>query len=175
MISNLEIRESRPSDATGIEQLYVDAFPDEDLLPLVRELLDLRQSVISLVGIREKVIVGHISFTFCRVEGVKDKVALLGPLAVTPTLHKQGIGSALVQTGFKQMGNSKIGYIFVLGDPAYYSRFGFKAEENVATPYPLPTEWGGAWQSIKLCDAQASLEGRLSVPGPWRQIELWTS
>ena len=49
MISKLEIRESRHSDAIGIEQLYVDAFPDEDLLPLVRELLDLRQSVISLV------------------------------------------------------------------------------------------------------------------------------
>ena len=175
MISKLEIRESRPSDATGIEQLYVDAFPDEDLLPLVRELLDFGQNVISLVGIRENVIVGHISFTFCLVEGGKDKVALLGPLAVTPTLHKQGIGSALVQTGFKQMENSNIGYIFVLGDPAYYSRFGFKAEDKVVTPYPLPTEWHGAWQSIHLCDAEAPHEGRLSVPEPWRQIALWTS
>ena len=64
MISNLKIRESRPSDVAGIEQVYVDAFPDEDLLPLVRELLDLKQSVISLVGMRENVIVGHISFTF---------------------------------------------------------------------------------------------------------------
>ena len=175
MISNLEIRESRPSDAAGIKQLYVDAFPDEDLLPLVRELLDLRQSVISLVGIRENVIVGHISFTFCSVEEGNDKVALLGPLAVTPTLHKQGIGSALVQTGFRQMENSKIGYIFVLGDPAYYSRFGFKAEDKVTTPYPLPAEWRGAWQSIRLCDAKAPHEGGLSVPEPWRQITLWTS
>ena len=175
MISNLEIRESRPSDAAGIEQLYVDAFPDEDLLPLVRELLDLRQSVTSLVGIREKVIVGHISFTFCCVEEGKDKVALLGPLAVTPALHKKGIGSALVQAGFKQMANAKIGYIFVLGDPAYYSRFGFKAEEKVSTPYPLPTEWRGAWQSIQLCNAEAPHEGELSVPEPRRQIALWTS
>jgi len=175
MISNLEIRQSRHSDATGIEQLYVDAFPDEDLLPLVRELLDLKQSVISLVGIREKAIVGHIGFTFCHVEGGKNKVALLAPLAVTPTLHKQGIGSALVQTGFKQMENSKIGYIFVLGDPAYYSRFGFKAEDKVTTPYPLPTKWRGAWQSHKLCDAEAPHEGRLSVPEPWCKIALWTS
>ena len=175
MISKLEIRESQPSDTTGIEQLYVDAFPDEDLLPLVRELLDFGQSVISLVGIRENVIVGHISFTLCHVEGGKDKVALLGPLAVTPTLHKQGIGRTLVQTGFKHLENSKIGYVFVLGDPAYYSRFGFKVEDKVVTPYPLPTEWRGAWQSIHLCDAEAPLEGRLSVPEPWRQIALWTS
>ena len=175
MISNLEIRESRPSDATGIEQLYVDTFPDEDLLPLVRGLLNLGQRAISLVAIREEVIVGHISFTFCHVEGEKDKVALLGPLAVTPALHKQGIGSALVQTGFKQMESTTIGYIFVLGDPAYYSRFGFKAEDKVTTPYPLPTEWHGAWQSLKLCDAEAPHEGKISVPEPWRQIALWTS
>ena len=175
MISKLEIRESRPSDVAGIEQLYVDAFPDEDLLPLVRELQDFGQSVISLVGIREKVIVGHISFTFCQVEGGKSKVALLGPLAVTPPLHKQGIGSTLVQMGFKHLENSKIGYVFVLGDPAYYSRFGFKAEDKVVTPYPLPTEWQGAWQSIRLCDAETPHEGKLSVPEPWRQIALWTS
>jgi len=175
MTDKLEIRKSLPGDANRIEQLYLDAFPDEDLLSLVSELQDLEQSVISLVGLRENEIVGHIIFTICRVEGEKDKVALLGPLAVTPILQKQGIGSALVQTGFKQMRNSKIGYVFVLGDPAYYNRFGFKAEDKVATPYPLPTEWRGAWQSIKLCDAEAPHEGKLIVPEPWRQIALWTS
>jgi putative acetyltransferase len=175
MISKLEIRESRHSDVTGIEKLYVDAFPNEDLLPLVRELQGFGQSVISLVGIREKVIVGHICFTFCHVEEKKNKVALLGPLAVTPTLHEQGIGTALIQRGFNRLKNSKVGYVFVLGDPAYYSRFGFKAEDKVVTPYPLPTEWHGAWQSIHLCDAEEPHEGSLSVPEPWRQIALWTS
>jgi putative acetyltransferase len=174
MISKLEIRESHPSDVTGIEQLYVDAFPDEDLLPLVRELQDFGQGVVSLVGIREKEIVGHISFTFCHVEGEKNKVALLGPLSVTPPLHKQGIGSALIQMAFKRLENSKIGYVFVLGDPAYYSRFGFKAEDKVVTPYPLPTEWKAGWQSIRLCDAEAPHDGKLSVPEPWRKIALWT-
>ena len=175
MINNLEIRKYRPGDAAGIEQLYVDAFPDEDLLSLVKELLDTGQSVMSLVGIRKKAIVGHISFTFCGIEGGTDKAALLGPLAVTPALHKQGVGSALVQAGFQQMENARTGYILVLGDPAYYSRFGFKAEDKVTTPYPLPTEWIGAWQSFKLSDAEAPHEGRLSVPEPWRQIALWTS
>lgn len=175
MMSELEIRESRHSDASGIEQLYVDAFPDEDLLALVRELLDLKQSVISLVGVRENEIVGHICFTFCHVDGGKGTVALLAPLAVTPTLQEQGIGSALVQTGLEHLGNSGICCVFVLGDPAYYSRFGFRAEDKVAPPYPLPTEWRGAWQSIRLRNEEAPHEGRLSVPEPWRQIALWTS
>lgn len=175
MISKLEIRESRRSDTAGIKQLYGDAFPDEDLVPLVSKLLDLGQSVISLVGIRKNAIVGHISFTVCHVEGGKSKVALLAPLAVTPILFRQGIGSTLVQTGFNHLKNSKICCVYVLGDPAYYSRFGFKTENKVTTPYPLPATWREAWQSIQLCDAGTLHEGKLSVPEPWCHIELWTS
>lgn len=175
MIDGLEIRESQPGDVIGIEQLYKSAFPDEDLIPLVRELLDLGPNVKSFVGMREKMLVGHISFTICHIEGEKDDVALLAPLAVTPDLHKQGIGRALVQTGLEHLEESKTGHVFVLGDPAYYGRLGFRAEGNVATPYPMPTEWLGAWQSIQLCGAETPNKGKLSVPQPWRHIELWSS
>jgi putative acetyltransferase len=175
MISNLEIRESLSGDTAGIEKLYAEAFPDEDLLPLVRELLGLGLGVVSLVGVRENTIIGHINFTFCNVEGEERKVALLAPLAVTPALQKQGIGSRLIQTGFEKLKKAGIAHIFVLGDPAYYGRFGFRTEDRIATPYPLPTEWRGAWQSVKLIDEDAPIEGRLSVPEPWRHVALWTS
>jgi len=39
MTESVEIRESTPDDLVAIESLYPEAFPDEDLLPLVRELL----------------------------------------------------------------------------------------------------------------------------------------
>ncbi len=175
MNDNLEIRENLPGDAAGIDELYVTAFPDEDLFPLVRPLLDLGQSVISLLGLRENSIAGHIIFTLCRVEGGEDTVALLAPLAVAPALHNQGIGSALVQTGFNHLEQISIDHVFVLGDPAYYGRFGFKTEDKVATPYPLPIEWRGAWQSMHLRDGGATPEGKLLVPEPWRDIALWTS
>jgi putative acetyltransferase len=174
MIDGLKIRESQPGDVVGIEQLYESAFPDEDLIPLVRELLDLRQNVKSLVGMREDMLVGHISFTICHIEGGKDDVALLAPLAVMPALQNQGIGRALVQTGLKHLELSKTRRVFVLGDPAYYSRLGFREDDNVATPYPLPADWHGAWQSIQLCDAEAPNKGKLAVPEPWRHIELWS-
>ncbi len=173
MIGELEIRESAPGDMAGIVELYVEAFPDEDLVPLVRGLLALGREVISLVGIRENAIAGHISFTLCRVEEAAEKVALLAPLAVAPGLQKQGVGSELVRAGFAHLERAGIGSIFVLGDPGYYSRFGFRAEDKVATPYPLPADWRGAWQSLKLRDAKAPLAGRLSVPKPWRNAALW--
>ena len=174
-MSKLEIRESQPGDLAGIEQIYGDAFPEEDLLPLVRELLDFGPSVLSIVAVDENAIAGHICFTFCQLEETEEMLALLGPLAVTPALHKQGIGSTLVQAGFKHMETSKAGCVFVLGDPNYYDRFGFQAEEKVLPPYPLPDEWHGAWQSIQLCDPEAPHEGKLTVPEPWRKSVLWTS
>lgn len=54
--------------------------------------------------------------------------------------------------------------VYVLGDPAYYSRFGFEPDVNVRPPYPLPGEWRGAWQSLSLCDDAPPLHGTLSLP-----------
>lgn len=170
-----EIRKSTPGDAKDIEKLYAAAFPDEDLLPLVRDLLGEEQGVLSLVALSENAILGHICFTACHIEGRGDEVALLGPLAVTPPAQKQGVASALVRTGFDYLQKAKTGYVFVLGDPAYYARFGFEADDKVTPPYQLPAEWHGAWQSMKLPGATAPLEGKLVVPAPWRQPSLWSS
>jgi putative acetyltransferase len=50
MPEKLEIRESRRDDSAAIESLYLKAFPDENLLPLVRDLLSDAVASISLVG-----------------------------------------------------------------------------------------------------------------------------
>ena len=64
-------------------------------------------------------------------------------------------------------------YVCVLGDPAYYGRFGFEPDDRVAPPYPLPQEWRSAWQSLSLCGNDRPARGTLSVPPPWRQPALW--
>ncbi len=173
MIDEIEIRESLPSDVASIEKLYPDAFPDEDLLPLVRELLREEPIVLSLVGITDRALVGHAIFTACSIAGRTDKVALLGPLAVAPARQRQGIGSAIVRAGFRKLENASVTQVYVLGDPAYYGRMGFEADDGVTPPYPLPKEWCGAWQSISLRDARPPLHGKLSVPRPWLQQALW--
>ena len=173
MIDKIEIRESLPSDVTLIEKLYPSAFPDEDLLPLVMELLREEPIVLSLVGIVDNDLVGHVIFTTCSIAGRADKVALLGPLAVAPAWQRQGIGSAIVRAALRRMENAGMNQIYVLGDPAYYKRFGFEADDGVTPPYPLPEEWRGAWQSLSLRSSKPHLHGELSVPQPWRQHALW--
>ena len=173
MIEEIEIRESVSSDAASIEKLYLDAFPDEDLLPLVRELLREESIVLSLVGIVDRALAGHAVFTTCGIAGRIDKVSLLAPLAVARSWQRRGIGSALVRAGLKRLANAGASQVYVLGDPAYYKRFGFEPENGVTPPYPLPEEWRGAWQSVSLHNAEQPPHGKLTVPQPWLQPALW--
>lgn len=173
MVDRLEIRESEPDDASSIERLYPDAFPDEDLLPLVAELLEAQSTVLSLVGIVDKALVGHVIFTTCELAGTTDRVTLLGPLAVAPARQRRGIGTALVREGLRHLKNAGTEWVFVLGDPAYYGRFGFGRDDGVSPPYPLPDEWHDAWQSLSLHDERRRLRGELSVPHPWQRRALW--
>lgn len=173
MSKEIEIRGSLPTDTSLIERLYPDAFPDEDLLPLVQELLREEQNVLSLVAILHRTLAGHVVFTMCSIAGRTDKVALLGPIAVAPHMQRRGIGSALIREGLQRLKTQGTSQVHVLGDPAYYGRFGFQPDDGVIPPYPLPKEWLTAWQSISLRDGKPVLQGTLSVPQPWQQSALW--
>ena len=173
MSDRLEIRESVEGDFAAIESLYPAAFPDENLFPLVRDLLQDVAITTSLVGVINLRIAGHAIFTKCGVVGSNIRAALLGPLAVAPAWQKQGIGSAIVRSGLKRLECMDVNMLFVLGDPAYYQRLGFVTESGVEPPYSLPAQWQGAWQSQILGNMIAPCAGKLSVPRQWLQPALW--
>ncbi len=175
MLEELEIRESKREDSAAIEALYPEAFPEEDLLPLVRSLLnDATVVALSLVGTIDSQIVGHVIFTTCGLAGERVNAALLAPLAVAPAWQRQGIGSAMVRDGLRQLKEEDVSRVFVLGEPAFYGRLGFIPETFVEPPYPLPAEWEGVWQSLSLDDTASTCAGKLSVPPQWLQQSLWT-
>jgi len=173
MTSEIKVCRSLPADLTSLEKLYADAFPDEELMSLVRALLREEPNVLSLVAVADRTLVGHVVFTMCRIAGRTDELALLGPLAVIPNRQRQGIGSALVREGLERLKSGGAAQVHVLGDPTYYGRFGFEPDEEVVPPYPLPREWRGAWQVLSLRDDVPPLRGTLSVPQPWQQPALW--
>ncbi len=167
------IRPSVQSDNAAIESLYPEAFPDEDLAPLVRRLLQEGDIVLSLVAAIDSKIAAHALFTSCGVEGSSVEAALLGPLAVAPDQQRRGLGTALVRGGLKRLRDNSTGLVCVLGDPAYYGRLGFRPETRVKPPYRLPAEWSEAWQSQYLRDGIEPVTGVLVVPRPWREAALW--
>ncbi len=168
----LEIRKASPDERAAIEQLYAAAFPDEDLIPLIRDLAGLGDEVVFLTARRDGALVGHIALTKARVAATP--VALLAPLAVAPDHQRTGVGSALIRAGFDAMAKHGMAAVCTLGDPAYYGRFGFKPERFIIPPYELPEDWGDAWQSVRLGDEPPLCEGRIHLPSPWMHRGLWT-
>jgi putative acetyltransferase len=169
----LHIRPTVASDLPSLAGLYRDAFPDENLLPLVGELLRQARGVLSLVAVQGGAVVGHVAFTICRIEGCPTAAALLGPLAVSPPAQRRGIASALVREGLQRLAQDGIARVLVLGDPRYYTRLGFATETAIEPPYTLPAEWRTAWQSLGLGRDDTDCRGRLAVPPPWRRASLW--
>jgi putative acetyltransferase len=169
----MEIREHRAGDEPTIATLYPQAFPEEDLLPLVRALVDEPSGVLGLAAVIDDRVVGHALFTRCRIEPGAGSAALLGPLAIDPAYQGQGVGAALVREGLARLDKARVQRVFVLGDPAYYRRFGFRMDTNVVPPYSLPQEWAEAWQSLPLSAETPETPGTLQVPAPWQQPGLW--
>lgn len=168
-----ETREGDSSSLPELERLYPDAFPDEELLPLVRDLLQDTPGILSLVAVAGQRVIGHVIFTPCGVTGSGTPAALLGPLAVATNWQRCGVGSALVKAGLDRLRPSASTVVLVLGDPAYYGRFGFKADRSVEPPFPLPDEWLSAWQSVSIASTETLPTGKLRVPPAWDEPKLW--
>lgn len=175
MTGKIDIRESAAEDMAAIETLYPDAFPEEDLLPVVRDLLRERTGIVSLVAIVDRAVAGHVVFTSCGIAGTAATVSLLAPLAVASARQRQGVGGALVREGLRRAAEAGAEGVYVLGDPGYYGRFGFEPDDRVAPPYPLPPDWRDAWQSLGLREKTLPLDGKISVPPPWQRRTLWSA
>lgn len=156
----------------SVFEIYRVAFPSEDLTPLVHALSGCTDAQ-SFIAESQDGIVGHIAFTECRLENSSSIVGLLGPLAVDPKFQRGGIGGGLIRTGFGAMRDRGCAVILVLGDPAYYGRFGFTQERAIKPPYELRAEWAAAWQSLWFADNAQDFADTLVVPEPWRSASLW--
>lgn len=124
------MRQERVEDRQQVHDLLVEAFGQKDEAELVENLRKCEEFVpeLSIVGVEDDKVIGHILFTPLKVEGEKgtfDALAL-APLAVHPNHQKVGIGSSLVEHGLEECRRLGHRMVVVLGDPNYYRRFGFR-------------------------------------------------
>ncbi|WP_371873629.1 GNAT family N-acetyltransferase [Agaricicola taiwanensis] len=52
----------------------------------------------------------------------------MGPVSVSPSLQRGGIGTALIEEGLRLLKHRGAAGCVVLGDPNYYRRFGFTSD-----------------------------------------------
>jgi len=118
-------------------------------------------------------LVANCAFTRCTFAKASLIAALLGPVAVLPDCAGQGIGSRLIRQGLDTMRADGVACIFVLGDPAFYQRYGFTCGYRITPPYPLPQAWTDGWQSRWFAENQPPNKDQLLVPPPWQNEVLW--
>lgn len=128
----IAIRPATGGDVAAIDALLRVAFAAPDEARLVQQLCIDDDMVLTLVADDEDsgTLAGMVAFSRMRVEVADRKVAAvaLAPVAVAPAYRRQGVAEALVQAGLAQLRDAGVVLCFVLGDPAYYTRFGFSAD-----------------------------------------------
>jgi putative acetyltransferase len=62
---------------------------------------------------------------------LKSTVLGLDLIVVTPARQRSGIGQALVHAGLARLKSTTAAGCVVLGDPAFYTRFGFEARPQL--------------------------------------------
>lgn len=160
-MSRLEIRPERPSDTARVDEIQRAAFGQADEARLVEALRERAKPYLSLVAELSGELVGHVMFSPVSIEGSGDPPPLAGlaPLAVAPEAQGRGAGSALVRAGLRDCISLGWQAVFLLGHPAYYSRFGFVLAAEQGLRYESEA-YDPAFQLIELVpDALSGCSG----------------
>ncbi|MEM7201952.1 MAG: N-acetyltransferase [Planctomycetota bacterium] len=137
MHGEVEVRPEIPADEATVERVVTAAFGQDAEAQLVAALRRRAAPVLSLVAVADGAVVGHVMLSPVEVEpaiaaaGRRATPAVatagLAPVAVDPAHQRRGVGAALVGEALARAPALGWRAIFVVGDPAYYGRFGFEA------------------------------------------------
>lgn len=139
------IRPETPADVDGIHALTAAAFAtaehsshtEQFIVDALRACGDLS---VSLLAVQEERLLGHVAVSPVTVSDGSSGWYGLGPISVLPERQGQGIGAALMRAAIDALRQQHARGCVLLGEPAYYGRFGFRAEPGLVLP-GVPAEY----------------------------------
>ena len=134
------IRRERDGDEAAIAQVITAAFAGQEwsdgseagIVDRLRDDLQLEASYVAVTPSGS--LVGHVAFSPVQIDGRDCDWYGLAPLALHPDWQRRGIGAALVQAGLEDLQRIDAAGCVVLGEPEYYSRFGFTHDPALTYP-----------------------------------------
>ncbi len=142
----MTIRPETPDDLIAIQRVHMAAFADRPYSRqtehfIVNALRAANALSVSLVAELDGKVVGHIAFSPMRIDGRECPWFILGPVGVLPERQRQGIGGELIRQGLEAIRKLGAEGCVLVGDPAYYARFGFTRRSELilegVPPYNL--------------------------------------
>lgn len=130
------IRSERPEEFAVLHDFIREAFctaavadgDEQNFADRLRTRANYRPQL-ALVAELDSRIVGHIMLTTIRLSDGRE-ILIAAPLCVRLENRSQGIGGALLREAFTRAEKAGYGAVILVGDPAYYSRFGFRPAEE---------------------------------------------
>lgn len=139
------VRPEAAADAAAIHDLTVAAFREAPHTShteqfIVRELRAAGALSLSLVAEDDGVVVGHVALSPVSISDGSRGWFGLGPISVRPDRQGRGVGTRLMHGALQALREQGAAGCVLLGDPAYYGRFGFRAEPGLVLP-GVPPEY----------------------------------
>ncbi|CAH0340725.1 N-acetyltransferase [Rhizobium sp. CECT 9324] len=145
------IRPEQSGDEASIGLVTAAAFEghpnsDQSEPQIIERLREAGALTLSLVADEAGEILGHVAFSPVSIAGGDEGWYGLGPISVAPAHQGKGIGSRLVSEGLDRLRTLGAAGCVLLGDPAYYGRFGFRLDHGLVLPDVPP----GHFQALLL-------------------------
>jgi putative acetyltransferase len=122
---------------------------------------------LSLVAEDDGTVIGHVVGTHGSLAG---RAALgLGPLSVLPDHQGRAVGSMLMHSVLAAADALGEALAVLLGDPAFYGRFGFLPASSLGIEAPDPA-WGDYFQARPLAAYDDSWRGRYTYAAPFDRL-----
>jgi putative acetyltransferase len=136
----IEIRTERLDEIEPVRRVHEQAFGRSAEARLVEILRAANKALISLVAVNQGEVIGHILFSAVSISTAPQHFQAVGlaPVGVLPAHQRIGIGSTLIREGLERCKTAGYAAVVALGDPRYYSRFGFTR----AIDHRLANEYG---------------------------------
>jgi putative acetyltransferase len=151
--------------AAGVYHVEEKAFKRKGEADLCVSLRNRRAVTLSLVALEDGEVVGHVLFSPVTIRPEGDGEGLpavgMGPVAVLPGHQGQGIGSRLIRAGLEEVRQQGHTVVVVLGDPRYYTRFGFEAASRYGVRFEDPNVPAEDFMILEL--RRGALEGHSGV------------
>ncbi|HWW65591.1 MAG TPA: N-acetyltransferase [Sphingomonadaceae bacterium] len=141
----MTIRLEVPGDIHAIRAVTAAAFKDaayssQTEARIIDALRGAGALSLSLVAEEQGRVVGHAAFSPVTIDGEAGRWFGLEPVSVEPAHQRRGIGEALIREGLNRLIAGGAEGCVVLGDPAYYGRFGFVSDPDLRFS-DAPTEY----------------------------------
>ncbi|MBI5282903.1 MAG: N-acetyltransferase [Candidatus Solibacter usitatus] len=136
----ISLRPAVQADSAAIHDVLIQAFNGPDEAALVDALRAAGDVLLELAAESGDRVIGHILYSPLPLVSPSRTVraAALAPLAVHPNFQRRGAGGALIHMSLPMLAHSGVEAVVVLGEPAYYSRFGFSPEAAAHLRHPFP-------------------------------------